>query len=150
MAAGVEAMSDKDEKVRKALERLDEAFVEGILETSDQEILAEFQKHHGSPAQYAATMRADFEKTVVGVNKGRLKAARSALDAAASSARQTAQVIDVAEARRKLRGILASGAAAGKLTMAARNENELSDADVLTMIADLRELGLWGEEKDNS
>jgi hypothetical protein len=146
----MEAMSDKDEKAREALRRLDEAFVEDILETSDQEILAEFQKHHGNPAQYAVTMRARFEKTVLSANKGRLKAARTALDAAASSARQAANVIDIAEARRKLRDIVSSGVAAGKLTMAARNENELSDADVFTMIADLRELGLWPEDKDNS
>jgi hypothetical protein len=92
-------------------------------------------------------MRARFEKAG---NKARLKAARAVLDAAASNARQAAKVIDIAEARRKLRVILASGAVVGKLTMAARNENELSDADVLTMIADLRELGLWPEDKDNS
>jgi hypothetical protein len=49
-----------------------------------------------------------------------------------------------------LRGILSSGTAAGKLTIAARNENELSDADILTMVAGLRELGLWPEDKDNS
>lgn len=143
-------MSDKDEKGRKALEQLDEAFVEDILETSDQEILAEFQKHHGNPAQYAVTMRARFEKSVLSANEGRLKAARAALEAAASSPRRAATVIDIAEARRKLRGILSSGTAAGKLTMAARNEDELSDADILTMIADLRELGLWPEDKDDS
>jgi hypothetical protein len=146
----MEAMSDKDEKARKALERLDEAFVEDILETSDQDILAEFQKHHGNPAQYAVTMRARFEKTVLSTNKGRLKAARAALEAAGSSPRQAAKVIDIAEARHTLRGILSSGMAVGKLTIAARNENELSDADILTMIADLRELGLWPEDKDNS
>lgn len=142
-------MNDKDDKARKALKRLDEAFVEDILGAPDQEILAEFQRHHGDPAQYATAMRARFEKTVIGANKGRLKAARAALDAASSSARQTAKVINIAEARRKLRGILASGMAAGKVTVAARNQNELSDADVLTMIADLRELGLWPDDKDN-
>ena len=144
-------MSDKDENARKALERLDEAFVEDILETSDREILAEFQKHHGNPAHYAGTMRARFENTVLRANKSRLTAARAALNATASSPGQAvAKVIDIAEARRKLRGILSSGTAAGKLTMAARNENELSDADILTMIANLRELGLWPEDKDNS
>jgi hypothetical protein len=150
MAAGMEAMSDKDEKARKALQRLDEAFVEDIFETSDQEILAEFEKRHGNPAQYAVTMRARFEKTVLNANKSRLKAARAALDAAASRPHQAAEVIDIAEARRKLRGVLSSGTAAGKLTIAARNENELSDADILTMITNLRELGLWPEDKDNS
>jgi hypothetical protein len=146
----MEAMSDKDERARKALERLDEAFVEDILETSDPEILAEFQNHHGNPAQYAVTMRARFERTALSANKGRLEAARAASAAAASSPRQAAEVIDIAEARRKLRGILSSGTAAGKLTIAARNENELSDADILTMVAGLRELGLWPEDKDNS
>jgi hypothetical protein len=148
----METMSNKGKKARKVLERLDEAFVEDIIETSDQEILAEFQKHHGDPAHYAATMRARVQKTVLSLKKDRLKAARAELDAAASGGpRQAAQVIDIGEARRKLRGILSSGTAAGKLTMAARNENELSDADIFIMIANLRELGLWPEDdKDNS
>ena len=76
--------------------------------------------------------------------------ARAALEVAGSSARQAPKAIDIAEARRTLRVILSSGTAVGKLTIAARNENELSDADILTMIANLRELGLWPEDKDNS
>ena len=144
-------MSDKDDKARKALERLDEEFVDDILEASDEEILAEFRKHHGDPAQYAAAMRARFEKTAITANKGRLKAARAALDAASETKLPAAAAIDMAAARRRLRGIFASGAAAGKLTIAARNENELTDEDIATIIADLRELGLWPEgDEDNS
>jgi hypothetical protein len=146
----MEAMSDKDKKTKKVLGRLDEEFVEDILETSDEEILAEFQKHHGNPAQYANSMRARFEQNLLNVNKGRLRAARAALDAAAPNPHQATKVIDIAEARRKLRGILSSGAHAGKLTMAARDENELSDADVLVMIENLCALGLWPDDEDNS
>jgi hypothetical protein len=43
-------------------ERLDHLFVEDILATPDEEILAGFKEHHGDITQYAAAMRARFEK----------------------------------------------------------------------------------------
>jgi hypothetical protein len=44
--------------------------------------------------------------------------------------------------RERLRRTLASCPPNVKLTLAARNENELSDADVLGMLEDLEELGI--------
>ena len=48
----------------------------------------------------------------------------------------------MANARERLRRVLASCPPDMKLTLAARNENELSDADVLGMLQDLEELGI--------
>ena len=144
-------MARNENEAKKAIERLEQLFDKDILEASDEEILAEFQKQHGDPAQYTAAMRVRFEKTVIMANKERLKAARAALDtAAATKSPTTAGTINISVARRRLRGIFASGVAAGKLTIAARNESELTDADIITIIADLRELGLWPEDEDSS
>jgi hypothetical protein len=44
--------------------------------------------------------------------------------------------------RERLRRVLASCPPDTKLTLAARNEDDLSDADVLGMLQDLEELGI--------
>lgn len=56
--------------------------------------------------------------------------------------------INIAEARQRLRRILASGTADVKLTLAARKEDELSDSDVLGMLEDLQELGAMSPDDD--
>ena len=62
--------------------------------------------------------------------------------AASRSASTGAMPVDIAEARRLLRAVLTMPNAPEALTLAARKESELSDADVAGMIDDLRELGL--------
>jgi hypothetical protein len=123
---------------KKGLERLDEMFVEDILEASDADIVAEFVDRGGNVAKNTADTRTLFERAILLVNKKRMGAARSAL------ARNTASgpiktAIDIAEARRRLRNILAH-AKDEKLTLAARKESELSDADVLGMLEDYEDL----------
>ena len=137
-------MTGKDKKERRALDRLADAFVDDILEASDEEILAEFTESHGDPAKNAAEMRALFEKAVLVINKRRLKAAQAAVTANARPA-HSGPAIDINEARQRLRRILA-GAVDPRLTLAARKESELSDSDVLGMLDDLRELGIGLDE----
>lgn len=134
-------MTEKNGKERQALIRLADAFADDILGLSDEELLAEFIDSHGDPVKNAADMRALFERTVIATNKRRLKAAQAAVTAKQSSGMPTL-AIDIAGARRKLRQLLASNNPAQKLTLAARKEDELSDADVLGMLDDLNELGV--------
>jgi hypothetical protein len=136
----MEVMTGNNRKERNALNRLADLFAEDILNTSDEEILAEFKERHGNPVQNAAAMRALFEKTVIAANKSRLNAARLAVAASRRSG-GALTAIDIAEARQKLRRILATGSPGQSLTLAARKEDELSDADVLGMLEDLSELG---------
>jgi len=142
-------MSDKGDEAKKALDLLNQLIVEDILAAPDDELTAEFKLQRGDPAAYAANMRKRFEANLIAMNKGRLKAARAALDRAAFDPPES-PIVDMTAARRKLREVLASNKAVGQLTMAARNENELTDADISMLIADLRELGLWPESGDNS
>jgi hypothetical protein len=137
----MEAMTDKTNKESHALNRLADAFADDILGLSDEEVLAEFTDSHGDPAKNAADMRALFEKTVVATNKRRLEAAQAAV---ASVRRPSAPTpaADIAGARQKLRRLLASDDAGHHLTLAARKEDELSDADVVGMLEDLNELGV--------
>jgi hypothetical protein len=145
----MEAMTGKDKKEHAALDRLADAFVDDILQSSDEEILAEFTESHGDPAKNAADMRALFERTVLTTNKRRLKAAQAGVAASRTLARVTpVPAINIADARQRLRRILASGTADAKLTLAARKEDELSDSDVLGMLEDLQELGAMPPDDD--
>jgi hypothetical protein len=145
----MEAMTGKDKKEHAALDRLADAFVDDILQASDEEILAEFVESHGDPAKNATDLRALFEKTVLATNKRRLKAAQARIAASRTLAKVTpVPAINIAEARQRLRRILASGTADVKLTLAARKEDELSDSDVLGMLEDLQELGAIPPDDD--
>jgi len=128
-------MTDENKKAR---ERLDEVFVEDILDASDKDILAEFVERGGDVSKNTAEMRALFQKAILVANKKRMQAARSAL-AADNGRREGSVLVDITKARSRLRGILEQ-AKDDKLTLAARKESELSDADVLSMLEDYDEL----------
>jgi hypothetical protein len=55
----------------------------------------------------------------------------------------------MANVRDRLRRALATCSPDIKLTIAARNENELSDADVLGMLQDLEELGIVAPDDES-
>ncbi|MDR3489807.1 MAG: hypothetical protein P4M05_33575 [Bradyrhizobium sp.] len=134
-------MTVDDRKARSTLERLVDLSVEDILDASDADILAEFQQTHGDPAKNAADMRALFEKSLVVMNKSKLKAAREGL-AASKIGQPNARVLNIRDARERLRRTLAACPPEMKLTLAARKESELSDADVVGMLQDFEELGV--------
>jgi hypothetical protein len=132
-------MTSSDNNERKALTRLADALADDILNASDEEILAEFRENYGDPNRHAIDMRALFEKTVIAANKGRLAAARAGAAAIRRPASSTP--VDIAEARKRLRSLRSSSSVSQPMTLAARNESELSDADVLSMYENMLELG---------
>ena len=129
-------MTGSDKKRRQALSRLANALVDDILAASDQEILAEFAETHGDSPKSRDATTALFEKGVLRARKARLRAAQVGV-----AASRTAP-ISLKVARGRLRRLLASCPPDVKLTLAARNEHELSDADVLGMLQDFEELGI--------
>jgi hypothetical protein len=134
-------MNAPEDPGRTALRRLAQALVDDIMETSDEELLAEFRATEGDPARHAAAMRAQFERTVLTSRKHLLKAAQAGVAADRSSSAR-GKVISLRDAKERLRQTLAACPPDLKLTLAARNEDELSDADVRGMLEDLAELGI--------
>lgn len=128
-------MTDDPKDDREALERLTAAMVEDLLKASEEELTAEILDEGRNPSQEAEAMAAIIERAARRCGKLRLEAARDALKSAGKSKPQ-ASTADMGEARRRLAAILA----AGGVSMAARNESELSDNDVLGMLADIEEL----------
>lgn len=136
-------MTGKGKRERVALDRLADVLVDDILNASDEDILAEFREAFGDPNQNAAEMRALFEKSVLASNKKRLAAAKAAATANRRSPTASAAIpIDMAAARARLRAVVDRPGLPQKVTLAARKENELSDADILGMLEDLLELGI--------
>ncbi|MEQ1712365.1 MAG: hypothetical protein ABL908_13325 [Hyphomicrobium sp.] len=143
-------MTGKKSKAHDALNRLADALVDDILSASDEDMLAEFRAAGGDPDRHAAEMRALFERSVVAANKSKMLAAKSGAARARSATASSAAPIDIAKARQLLRGVLDRPAASASLTMAARKESELSDADILGLLDDLRALGVLPSGDDNN
>lgn len=139
-------MTGEPKTVRAALDRLVDALVEDILSASDEDILAELRETEGDPERHAADMRARFEKSLIAANKSKLAAARAGVAASRRAAGMPAPAIDIAAARARLRAALDMPGVAQRLTLAARKESEMSDADILSMLDDLRELGILPPE----
>lgn len=132
---------------RKSMANLSKFLAEDIMSDSDENLLAEFAECGGDPNAEAERLRALFEASVVKANKSRLAAAR----AGAAASRNVARVSTACspqDARQRLRSVLNQPGIPQRLTLAARKENELSDADVLGMLDDLRDLGLLPDEDD--
>jgi hypothetical protein len=136
-------MIGKGKSERAALDRLADLLVDDIMSVSDEEILAEFRETQGDPDQNATAMRELFEKSVLLSNKKRLAAAKAGVTQSRHSSIESAGTpIDIQAARARLRAVIDTPGLAQKVTLAARKENELSDADVLGMLEDLMELGV--------
>lgn len=143
-------MTGKTNKAQDPLNRLADALVDDIMCASDEDILTEFREAGGNADRHAAEMQALFERSVVASNKSKLLAAKAGATRAHSATTPSAAPIDIVKARKLLRGILDMPAASAGLTMAARKESELSDADILGVLDDLRALGVLPSGDDNS
>lgn len=134
-------MTKNKNSERDALDRLADALVDDILNTSDEAILAEFRESYGDPEQHTARWRERFEMSVMTANKHRLAAAKLGVEASLARSREVMPPIDITEARRRLRAVSDNPDALQELTLAARKESEMSDAEISSILDDLRELG---------
>lgn len=142
-------MIGKPKTALGALDLLVDTLVEDILSAPDEDILAEMRESETDLEAYAADMRALFEKNLIVANKKKLAAARAGVASVQRQAGGASAVIDIAAARARLRAVLDAPGVVGKLTVAARKESELSDADILSMLDDLRELGVLTDDGGN-
>ena len=136
-------MNGKNESDRIRLNRLSDSIAEDILNMSDEEILVEFMEDGGDPKRNASEMRALFEKTLLLVNKRNMATAKAgAADSRRSNLFRPAIDLDITSARELLHSVIERNKDVSRMTLAARNENDLSDADVRSMLENFAELGL--------
>jgi hypothetical protein len=133
---------------RDALRRLADELAEDILRATVAELRAEAAEDQEDPAKIAAAMRAIFERADTESRKSKLAAARAAIDADRQKP-STLLRLDPALARRRLAAALESDPETmRKLTLAARKGEKLSDEDVLAILEDLQELGIFPRSDD--
>lgn len=130
---------------RDALDRLTDALVEEILETSDDDLIAEIEAEGDDPKTIADYMRSLYERAFSNTAKTKLIAAKAAVE---QQRKTTAPVVCMSniDARKKFNSIVERRPnLMKKLTLAARNGEELSDRDIQGFLEDLNELGALGD-----
>ncbi len=135
---------------REMLNRLADELVSDVISTSDADILSEASEDYGSPEVAADHVRSILKNAQQQVAKQRLVAAREAVNQFKDN-EKCAKVIslDPVRARRALeKTLLAHPESTRELTIAARKGSDLSDSDVLSMLEDLRDLGLYDPDSD--
>jgi CO/xanthine dehydrogenase Mo-binding subunit len=134
---------------RERLVRLTEELVEDVLRASEKEVLSESDADFETVTAQADHVRALLDKALINVAKKRLLAAREAVDQRKEQWKAKVFQLNPLQARRKLDALLHEHPEATKeFTLAARKGSDLSDADILNMLEDLQELGLYDPETD--
>ena len=131
----------------KELENLDGALIDDLLATPDSDFLEEVKASGRDPRAAADRVRAIVAKGGTLAAKSKLRAAKAAVAASRARSVHIPSHLDAAHARQLLKELSANDPEfRKKMTLAARNEEELSDEDILGIIEDLRELGVLPDE----
>lgn len=135
---------------RERLDRLTDELVEDVLTASDEDILSESDVDFPSVTAEADHVRALLGKAQVNVGKRLMQKARASLDQQKTIRSTKVLQLDPLQARRKLESFLSKHpeAATRELTLAARKGTDLTDSDVMSMLEDLLELGLFNDDPD--
>jgi len=134
-------MTGRKNADRAGFDRLADFLIGDVFDTSDDDILAEAGVDGLDPQMEAKRVSDLFEQALLQANKRRLLAAKAALQATHSYTHHASSISDIREARQRLQSLIDQKKSELPVTLAARNESELSDSDVLSMIQDLEELG---------
>jgi hypothetical protein len=135
------------EKVGPSLHLLADELVADLMKMSDAELLAEVKAEGLDPEEEAARVRETIRAAIMERGKARLKAARSALEAARATGPGSRRPLQVQDRR----AVLARFAnddekLRERLTMAARNGEEITDQEIETILNDFRDLGAIDDE----
>lgn len=133
----------------KELENLDDTLIDDLLATSDSDFLEEVKASGSDPRAAADRVRVIVDQGRTLAAKSKLRAAKAAVAASQTTSTRIPFHFDAAHARQLLKDLSANDPEfRKKITLAARNEEELSDEDILGIIEDLRELGIFLDAGD--
>ena len=144
-------MSNKSTE-RKQLTRIDDLVIEDIIETSDAEIMAEAEEDYANVADVIQHTKELVISAIASVRKVRLTKARRELES------HQARELESHQVEKKQGNVFSLPLNVKKqliesaknhddgLTLAARNEEEMSEGDTDTMLQDLIDLGKIDED----
>lgn len=125
------------------LDRLAAALAKDILELPDDELLRQVGGAQGLKETRAA-ITADLEAAMIASRKKRLADARLELEAFKAKAGNNRKVVDLDEARRRLKkALLPSQSDSSRITLAARDGKGIPDTDIEGLVQDAKDLGIF-------
>lgn len=138
-------MNKKSKDPRYQLHGISRSFVEDLLKTPDDEILAEAATQNNCGKNLGESAKAAYQNALKVTGQKRLQAARDAMQRKSES---VGLEIDVHRARKLLLKIVAANDPEFnlKITLAARDLQDLNDSEVLEIISDLQRLGAFPED----
>lgn len=123
-------------------------YIDELLQTPEKELLEE-AKSDASLTGAGQMARNAYLSAQKAAGRLRVEAARQALDRARAVGAAARPEIDIGKARALLKKISANDPSFGKqFTLAARNLEDISDAEILSIVTDLKELGAFPEDSD--
>lgn len=125
------------------LDRLAAAMAKDILELPDDELLRHVGDAHGLE-EARATIAADLDAAMIANRKKKLADARLELEAFKAKAGSNRKVVDLDEARRRLKkALLPSQSDSSRITLAARDGKGIPDTDIEGLAQDAKDLGIF-------
>ncbi|NOU41408.1 MAG: hypothetical protein HOO85_09095 [Methylotenera sp.] len=136
-------MTEKLKDPRYQLRKLSDLFINDLFATPDADILAEAAQD-ASLKNAGERAKATYQRALLMTGQNKLKEARHAIDLARDNAKAGLDMnhMDIGRARKILEKLAANDPTFDiKVTLAARNLREITDAEVLSIIMDLKRLG---------
>ena len=129
------------------LDRLADELVADVMSLSDAELLAEIEAEGLDPHKEAERLRSTVAAATAQSGKARLVAARAEIDRSAMSARTNVHQLPLRDRAAVLARFANDDAKLKtRLTMAARNGDGITEQEMDSILADLRELGAIDED----
>lgn len=139
-------MSGSD-RTGPCLDRLADELVADVMSLSDAELLAEIEAEELDPQIEAARLRAIVAAATAQSGRARLVAARAEIDRSAISPRSKIHELPLRDRAAVLARFANDDAKLkSRLTMAARNGDGITEQEMNSILADLRELGAIDED----
>ena len=130
------------------LRSIADLYIEELLQTPEKDLL-EDAKSDASLTGAGQMAKDAYLSAQKAAGRLRVEAARQALDRERSASTTCRAGIDINKARALLKRISANDPSFGKqFTLAARNLEDISDAEILSIVTDLKELGAFPEDSD--
>lgn len=144
---------DREKDIQSQFDRLTEALVKDVLESSDGEILEDANEDFGDASKLANEMRELIDRAISEEGKKRLQAAKQRVAERKGHAGSSTKILHLPldEKRSKFRDLanndrnLLDG-----MTLAARNEDELTEQDLDAVFEALLRLGAIDEDGNPS
>lgn len=142
-------MTDSERSAAEKLGRLAEALADNAMRVSDDEIHAEMREEHGSVEAAADRVRGVISVAIARSGRRKFEAARAEMKKARKASDATVLPLSIVDKRRIVERYAANDGPLGrKLTLAARNGQEMSEAELDSFIEDLRDIGAIDEQGD--